>query len=126
FRHYNAVEVLSRRIEVGNEDIDASLGLAFSLELFALYKRSGKLQAGLQRFPGIKGQVTASLSLVEGTVVSCILEDKGGQQHPISKDALIRFDTDKGPFEWNFHALSPKPTPAQMASPPVQPISPRY
>ena len=109
-----------------NRRIDASLGLAFSLNLFELYKESGKLQAELQRFPGIKGRLKASLTLIKGVVVSCILEDRDGQQYPVSKDVLIRFDSDKGPFEWSFQPAPSKPAPMQVSVPPVQSPSSGY
>lgn len=101
------------------DGIDASLGLAFSLELFKRYRRSGKVQAELHRFPGIKGRSTASLSLTEGAVGSCYVEDSKGQRFPVAKDVLIRFDSEKGPFEWRFHASAP--TPSHTPSPPMPP-----
>jgi hypothetical protein len=111
---------------VDNWKIDASLGLAFSLKLFQLYKKSGKLQAELQRFPGIEGHLKASLILVEGVVTSCILEDKDGQQYSTSKDELMRFDSAKGPFEWSFQAMSSEPMPMEVSKPLLRPPSPGY
>lgn len=109
-----------------NRSIDASLGLAFSLELFKLYKESGMLQAELQRFPGIKGRLKVSLTLIEGAVVSCVLEDRDRRQYPVSKEMLIRFDSDRGPFEWSFHSMPAKPVPMHRAAPPLRPPSPGY
>jgi len=108
---------------VDKDGIDASLGLAFSLELFKRYRRSGKMQAELHRFPGTKGRSTAFLSLAEGAVASCYIEDSKGQRFPVAKDVLIRFDNEKGPFEWWFHASAPTPshTPPPPMPPPVPP-----
>jgi hypothetical protein len=103
---------------VDKDAIDASLGLAFSLELFKRYRRSGKMQAELHRFPGIKGHSTACLSLNEGAVVSCYVEDSKGQRSPVAKDVLIRFDNEKGPFEWRFHASASTPTHTPPPMPP--------
>jgi hypothetical protein len=103
---------------VDKDAIDASLGLAFSLELFKRYRRSGKMQAELHRFPGIKGRSTACLSLNEGAVVSCYVEDSKGQRFPVAKDVLIRFDNEKGPFEWRFHASTSTPTHTPPPMPP--------
>ncbi len=85
-----------------NDGIDASIGLAFSLDIFRRYKRSGILQAELRRIPGMLGPSVASLHLVQGAVASCYLEDKNGLRSSVSKDVLIRFDNEKGPFEWRF------------------------
>src|SRR5262249_12630556 len=42
----------------------------------------------------------------------------------ISKDVLIRFDNEKGPFEWNFHSLPAAPI---ALTPPATPTVPfRY
>ncbi len=88
------------------DGIDASIGLAFSLDLFRRYKRSGILQAELRRIPGMSGSGTASLHLVEGAVVSCYIEDKLKGHTFVSKEMLIRLDNEKGPFEWRLHPVS--------------------
>ena len=105
------------------DGIDASLGLAFSLDLFKRYKKSGKLQAEIHRFPGVKGKGTAFLSLIEGNVVSCYFEDRNGQQSPVSKDVLIRLDDEKGPFEWRFHPSTPMPGPTQISPAQMSPAT---
>jgi hypothetical protein len=115
---------------VSKDSIDASLGLGFSVELFLRYKKSGTLQAEIRRFPGVKGRGIAYLLLVEGVVTSCFVDDRNGQRMPVSKDVLIRFDKDKGPFEWRFYPSdSPKATQtpaASMQTPPeIQAVYPR-
>ncbi|HET8843437.1 MAG TPA: hypothetical protein VFN35_18385 [Ktedonobacteraceae bacterium] len=109
-----------------NRRIDASLGLAFSLELFKQYKESGRLQAEIQRFPGIKGRLKAFLTLVDGAVVLCTLETQDGRQYPTSKDVLVRFDNEKGPFEWSFQPMALKPAPMPVPKPPAPSSSPGY
>src|SRR5215472_12993590 len=89
---------------------DASIGLEFSLELFKRYKSTGTLQAKLPRFPGIHGPGIVYVYIAEGETTSCYIEDKKKQRHPVSEDILIRFDRDKGPFEWGF-----RPSPAALA-----------
>lgn len=84
------------------DKIDASVDLIFSLELFALHKLSGMLQAELHRAPGILKHSVAFLEIVNGIVVVCFFIDKKGQQHAIEKEALIQLDEEKGPFEWSF------------------------
>jgi hypothetical protein len=93
---------------VGRDNIDASLGLAFSLALFERYRRSGVLQAEIHHVPGHRGRCKGFLHLIEGKVVTCFIEDKKAQRHPISKEILIRTDSDRGPFEW---ILTPYPAP---------------
>jgi hypothetical protein len=104
---------------VDKDGIDASLGLEFSLELFKRYKSSGKLQADVNRLPGVKGRGTVFLSLVDGIVVSCYFEDKNGVQSSITRDALVRLDNEKGPFEWRFHSSAPPPAKKPITSPSV-------
>ena len=99
--------------------IDASIGLEFSLDLFERYKSTGTLQVQLRRFPSIHGPCIVYVYLVEGVVVSCYIADKKGQHSPVSTDVLIRFDNEKGPFEWGFHSSSVTPetsTPLPPAS----------
>lgn len=85
---------------MGNDDIDASLGLTFSLELFKRYRKNGILQAEIPRFPGIRGGCSAFLHLVDGEIVSIYLEDKKKQRYSSDKETLCRLDREKGPFEW--------------------------
>lgn len=82
------------------DGIDASLGLAFSLELFQRYKQNGVLKARLPRVPGLHGPCQAFLHLVDGNLVSVLLEDAQGQRHTSDKEALCRLDRERGPYEW--------------------------
>jgi len=95
---------------VGNDWIDASLGLTFSLPLFERYRKNGLLQAELHHVPGIRGRCKGYLHLVEGKVVSCQLEDRQGQRHQVNVAMLIQLDNERGPFEW---VLIPSPAPPQ-------------
>jgi hypothetical protein len=92
---------------VGKDGLDASIGLAFSLELFKRYSQSGVLQAEISRIPGIHGRCTACLTLVEGEISSIYLEDKQKQRYSSDKDTLCRLDKERGPFEWRFFPLNP-------------------
>jgi hypothetical protein len=93
---------------VGKENIDASLGLAFSLALFERYRKNGLLHAELQHVAGIRGRCNGFLHLIEGIVVTCYIEDKHDRRHSVSKDFLVRVDKEHGPFEWIL-AASPIP-----------------
>jgi hypothetical protein len=97
---------------VGEEQIDASLGLAFSLTVFERYRRSGLLQAELHHVPGVRGRCKGCLHLVEGKVALCSLENPQGQRQPINMDVLIQLDSRRGPFEWS---LTPLPPPPQVS-----------
>ncbi|MGH2510584.1 MAG: hypothetical protein ACRDHZ_24685 [Ktedonobacteraceae bacterium] len=106
---------------MSNDEIDASLGLAFSLELFKRYRKNGILQAEISRFPGIRKSCNAFLHLVDGEIVSIYLEDKQKQRYSSDKETLCRLDREKGPFEWT---LIPAPAvPAQFS--PTNQIQPQ-
>ncbi|GHO86319.1 hypothetical protein [Dictyobacter formicarum] len=105
---------------MGKENIDASLGLAFSLALFERYRKNGLLHAEVHHVPGIRGRCKGFLHLVEGKVVACYIEDREGRRHSSSSDTLIKVDSEHGPFEWT---LSPQP--AQPSSNPRIPVPPR-
>jgi hypothetical protein len=100
---------------VDNRNIDASVGLAFSLPLFERYRQNGVLQAEVHHVPGVRGRCMGFVHLVEGKVVSCYLEEKDGQRRPITKELLTRVDSERGPFEWK---LKPLPSPPSLASSP--------
>ncbi len=104
---------------------DASIGLAFSLELFRRYRRNGVVQAELPRVPGIRGHCTAFLHLVAGEVVSVYVEDRQGQRHVSDKATLCRLDAEKGPFEWRL-LLQPDSAdqPAPIGQLPVRSLLP--
>jgi hypothetical protein len=85
---------------VSNDGIDASLGLAFSLELFKRYQQNGVLQAELPRAFGLPKRCKAFLQLAEGEVISVYLEDQHGQRYSSDRESLCRLDREKGPFEW--------------------------
>jgi len=99
---------------VSKDGFDASIGLAFSLELFKRYRRNGVVQAELPRAPGIRGHCKAFLHLVNGEIVSVYLEDKQGQRLSSDKATLCRLDAEKGPFEWR---LQLQPDAPEQASP---------
>jgi hypothetical protein len=108
---------------VSKDGFDASIGLAFSLELFKRYRRNGVVQAELPRAPGIRGHCKAFLHLVNGEIVSVYLEDKQGQRLSSDKAALCRLDAEKGPFEWRL-LLQPDPPEQALPGGPLSDQSP--
>jgi hypothetical protein len=102
---------------MGKELFDASIGLAFSLAAFEKYQKSGLLQAELHHVPGIDGRCKGCLHIAKGKVVSCSIEDKSGQSHPMQLHALIRLDNERGPFNWT---LTDAPTLIEQAVVPPQ------
>jgi hypothetical protein len=100
---------------VSKDGIDASLGLAFSLELFKRYQKNGVLQAELPRAFGIPKRCKAFLHLARGEVVSVYLEDQQGQRYSSDKESLCRLDKEKGPFEWVFLPQAPLAEHASLA-----------
>lgn len=101
---------------MSKDGLDASLGLAFSLELFKRYRKSGVLQAEVSRVPGIHGRCTAYLTLVDGEIASIYLEDQQKQRYSSDKDTLCRLDREKGPFEWRLFPLDPDSSHSRSAS----------
>jgi hypothetical protein len=101
--------------------IDASVGLTFSLRLFATYQQSGLLYGLVRNVPGIRGQCKAYIELDKGQVVSCYLEDGKGHHYTSTKADLCRLDEEKGPFEWS---LQPR-TIASLNAAPSLPQTPR-
>ena len=110
---------------MSKDGIDASLGLAFSLDLFKHYRKSGVLQAEIPRMPGIRGRCTAFLTLVDGQIISIYLEDKQKQRHSSDKETLCRLDKEKGPFEWILLPTAPNANQSQFgaSTPPPDPLS---
>jgi hypothetical protein len=99
--------------------IDASVGLTFSLRLFAAYEQSGLLRGVVHGFKGVRGSCDAYIELNKGQVVSCYLEDRKGNHYPSTKVDLCRLDEEKGPFEWTLQpqaaaTLNPHSPPPQM------------
>lgn len=104
---------------MAEDQIDASVGLAFSLRLFAIYRQSGLLHATIRNIWKVKGTGKACLVLDKGRVVSCYLEDSKGQRYPQTEADLCALDEEKGPFEWRL-----QPTHSQVSNP-VSSASPR-
>lgn len=102
------------------ENIDASLGLTFSLEAFRQYRKTGILQARVRSIPGMRGGGTAYLHLKDGIVVSCYVESDRGVQAVVSPETLCQVDQERGPFDWTLHLHHVDPVPPQM----IQPFSP--
>lgn len=94
-------------MDVDDYNIDASVGLVFSLELFKLHKLSGHMTAELHRASGIFKHGIAHMEITDGLVTSCFVMDKKGQRHSVNKETLIQLDQEKGPFEWSFHQSKP-------------------
>lgn len=94
---------------MGQDLFDASIGLAFSLVAFEKYRKNGVLSAELHNVPGVRGRCKGFLHLIEGKVVSCYIEDKNGQQHPIQASLLVQVDNERGPFAWALSAPPPQP-----------------
>lgn len=105
---------------MSKDGIDASLGLAFSLELFKRYQRDGLLQAELPRAFGLPRRCKAFLHLARGEVVSVYLEDQQGQRYSSDKESLCRLDAEKGPFEWIFVPQVPVAEQSGLAGPSSQ------
>lgn len=85
---------------MGKDGIDASIGLAFSLELLRRYKQNGVLQATIPRIPGLNGSCRAFIQLTYGEPGSIFVEDANGQRHSSDRETLSRLDKERGPYEW--------------------------
>ncbi len=109
---------------VSDEYIDASVGLAFSLQMLRHYKRSGILRTTIRRFPGLRGPCQAFISLVNGVVTECFLEDHSRQRQLATLETLLHANEKWGPFEWIFQPLPAAPhRPVSASSSHVSPQS---
>jgi hypothetical protein len=88
------------------DSIDASVGLRFSLELLKKYQESGLLQAVVSRLPGVSGKCEVSITIMQGTVTSCLAKDQKGHIYTVDINVLLKIDKDRGPFEWNLLPLA--------------------
>jgi hypothetical protein len=87
-----------------NSQIDLSVGLAFSLKAFEMYRKSGVLMAEVRSVPFVRGACQAYLELIQGKVVQCYLIDRKGERYRTTQDLLVQLDEAKGPFAWTFQA----------------------
>ncbi|HEU5381104.1 MAG TPA: hypothetical protein VFV38_37245 [Ktedonobacteraceae bacterium] len=106
---------------MGTDSFDASIGLAFSLKAFEKYRKNGLLQAEIHHVPGIRGRCKGYLQLIEGKVVMCYIEDKGGYRHAMPISVLIQLDNERGPFDW---MLAPLAAPHMASTPRHEPRVP--
>lgn len=114
---------------MGQDSVDVSLGLVFSLELLRQHQQTGTLRGNIPVTQFLKTKRYQCLIRVEsGQVVSYTLIDDQGQAHPIDQESLLRIDAKKGPFNWTFYpqpkaAYSPSlPTPAPAPTPSTMPV----
>lgn len=95
-----------------DQEFDASIGLAFSLKAFELYRKSGTFSAEVRSVPGIRGHCQAYLELVQGKVIACYFVDRKGERHSSRTEVLLRLDEERGPFNWSFRANTEQMSPA--------------
>lgn len=105
------------------DNIDASLGLVLSLPLLERYRKNGLLQAEIHHAPGYRGRCKGFLHLVQGKVVACYIEDKNSQRHHVSKEFLMKVDSERGPFKWELTSLPAPPSLTAQPEIPIQPTS---
>jgi hypothetical protein len=105
------------------DGIDASIGLQFSLELLKNYQENALMQAWVSRLPGISGKCEVAITIVQGTVTSCLAKDQKGQMYTVDIHMLLKLDKDRGPFEWKLLPLAPSEKTSSLSqrhSPPSQ------
>jgi hypothetical protein len=107
---------------VDKDNIDLSIGLAFSLNLLARYRENGVLHAEMHHVSGINGRCKVYLHLTAGKVVSCYAESKNGQRHQIHPDILCRVDEERGPFEWSLLSQPASSTSPSLVKPLPRPV----
>jgi hypothetical protein len=83
-------------------------------------RQNGELSADLKRFPGIahKGPCRVHITLIEGKVVSCSIQDLAGKEL-VSGESAIRGLQRLGQLDWTWSMANPRAltTPAQPAVP---------
>jgi hypothetical protein len=82
-------------------------------------RQSGELFTDLKRFPGIahKGPYRVHITLIEGKVVACSVQDLTGREL-VSGNSAIRGLEKLGQLDWAWSAANPRPLPA-LAQPPA-------
>ncbi len=107
------------------DSIDASIGLDPILQILAQYHKSGVLHTRVPHLPGLREAGTCSIDLKGGKVVACYIQGERGKWRSLPVKMLIRFDRDRGPFEWKFFAQQPM-TAVQEPTPPTQKMAATY
>lgn len=83
-------------------------------------RQSGELFTDLKRFPGIahKGPCRVHITLIEGKVVACSVQDLAGREL-VGGDSAIRGLERLGQLDWAWSAAKPRPlsAPAQPSAP---------
>ncbi len=69
--------------------MDASAGLAFSLQLFQRSRRRGVLPATIRHISGIQGTCIAYMHLTAGSVTACYLNNEYGQHLSFSQIIVL-------------------------------------
>ena len=92
-------------------------------------RQSGEVSTDLKRFPGIayKGPCHASITLIEGKVISCIVQDQEGRILVDGENALQGLKG-MGQLDWDWSTTSLKSvlaSPAQTNLPDMSSIIPR-
>lgn len=95
------------------------LDLETTLLFLGSRRQSGELFTDLKRFPGIayKGPCHVHITLIEGKVVVCSVQDLTGREL-VSGNSAIRGLERLGQLDWIWSAANPRPLPAP-AQPPV-------
>jgi len=83
-------------------------------------RQSGELFADLKRFPGIahKGPCRVHITLIEGKVVACDVQDRVGREL-VRGESAIRELEKLGQLDWTWSVANPRPQPV-----PAQPSVP--
>jgi hypothetical protein len=100
------------------DSIDASIGLEPILQILAQYHKSGVLHARMSHLPGLREAGTCSIDLTGGKVVACFIQSERGEWRSLPVKMVIRFDRDKGPFEWKFFAQQAEVAATKKPEPP--------
>ena len=92
-------------------------------------RQSGEVSTDLKRFPGIayKGPCHVSITLVQGKVISCIVQDQEGRALVTGERALQELKG-MGQFDWDWSTTSLKNVvapPAQRNPPDMSSLIPR-
>ena len=102
--------------------IDASIiGLQATLQLLQQYYQSGILQADISSTSHTSGLRVAYITINEGNIVSCYIQDEFEHRLPTEIAKLLALDAKAGPLAWRFLPPQQGPRPETRALPAVRP-----
>ncbi|HEY7415542.1 MAG TPA: hypothetical protein VH593_10145 [Ktedonobacteraceae bacterium] len=105
------------------DDINVDvIGLQATIQLLQQFYRSGVLRAEVGQTVFLRGPCIVQITISEGRVVACYVENKSKQRLPLGIETVLDMDGKEGPFAWRFvfqQENKKEPTPESTNPPQV-------